>query len=74
MNHHICKLALLLIVFFMQASLSEGQCQHSVFCNETILAAVADKKLVNDSKDFVDMVLKVSIDEALRTFQEKGVE
>lgn len=73
MNHRICKFTLILIVLLMQADLSESQCSHPIFCNETILAAVADKKLVNDSKDFVDMVLKVPIDEALQTFKEKGV-
>ena len=47
--------------------------QHPIFCNETILTAVAQSNIFEDSKTFVDLVLKVSIEEALTKFKEKRV-
>lgn len=46
-------------------------CHHPIFCNDTILAAVAKTSLYSDSKTFVDLVLKVSIQEAQKQFESK---
>lgn len=41
-------------------------CPHPVFCNETILSAVANSTYYTDSKSFVDAVLTVPIEQALK--------
>ena len=42
-----------------------AQCEHPIFCNSTILKKAADSNLFKDSKSFVDLPLKVSVEEAL---------
>ena len=41
-------------------------CPHPVFCNQTILAAVANSSYYPDSKSFVDALLTVPIEQALK--------
>lgn len=49
----------LLIVFTWNRS-APG-CQHPIFCNDTILTAVANSNYFQDSKTFVDLTLTVPI-------------
>lgn len=43
-------------------------CTHPIFCNETILAAIANSTYFPDSKTFVDSILTVEINQALNIF------
>ena len=36
-------------------------CNHPIFCNDTILTAIANSNLFPDSKTFVDLTLTVPI-------------
>ena len=49
-------------------------CQHSIFCNETILTKVAESNYFEDSKTFVDLVLTVPVEEALRQFSSETID
>lgn len=43
-------------------------CTHPIFCNQTILKAVSKSNLFLDSKAFVDLVLKIPVEEAIQQF------
>lgn len=66
-------LALTSLLHFVIAQPALG-CHHPIFCNEKILTAVANSNFYPDSKTFVDLVLKVPIEEALKQFEEKPLD
>lgn len=52
---------------------TEQQCKHPIFCSEPILKAISNANLFDDSKTFVDLVLKVPVETALSYFLQKDV-
>ena len=44
---------------------ASSQCNHPIFCEPSILQIAADSQMDKDSKTFVDLTLKVSVEEAL---------
>lgn len=58
----------LFIIGFLSVKIA-SQCNHLIFCSEPILKAIAKSNIFKDSKSFVDLTLKVPIDEALRIFK-----
>lgn len=61
------------VLFVIQSLLvlAQTQCSHQIFCNPDILQAAADSHLFKDSKTFVDLVLKVPVEEALANFKKQ---
>lgn len=55
------KTLLLIMLIASTMSKSAPGCQHPIFCNDTILTAVANSNYFADSKTFVDLTLTVSI-------------
>ena len=70
----------LVTLFILGLSLVTGtltqlqDCSHPIFCNQTILEAVSNSVLFqNDFKEFVDLVLKVPVEEVLLSFQRDSI-
>ena len=55
---------LLIIASLLMNSVAQ-ECKHPIFCSDEILTAVANSNYFKDSKDFVDSILKVSVEDAL---------
>lgn len=53
--------------------ISNHLCTHPVFCSDAILKAISESNLFPDSKTFVDLPLKVPVDEALDNFCTKSI-
>lgn len=56
------------LVLLMTLTVAYQQCTHQIFCSEPILKAIAKANLFDDSKTFVDLVLKVPVNTALSNF------
>lgn len=56
------------LVLLMTLTVTYQQCTHQIFCSEPILKAIAKANLFDDSKTFVDLVLKVPVNTALSNF------
>lgn len=67
------KALLLTILIASTLGKSAPGCHHPIFCNDTILTAVANSNYFQDSKTFVDLTLTVSIQEAINQFNTKPV-
>lgn len=52
---------------------SENKCIHPIFCSQEVLEKVAKSNYFEDSKEFVDLILKVSIQQALENFQKQSI-
>lgn len=57
-----------LMLLLLILPLTCQQCTHPVFCSEPILKAIAKSNIFEDSKTFVDLVLKVPVNTALSNF------
>ena len=58
------------LILLLALSVTLGAaCDHPVFCNPQILQTAADSKLFPDSKTFVDLPLKVPVEEVLKNFK-----
>lgn len=62
--------ALLTILFSVNIA---AQCTHPIFCSEPILHAIAKANIFKDSKSFVDLTLKIPIDQALKIFKTANI-
>jgi alpha,alpha-trehalase len=60
------NLIFLILLFFLKDV--EMICNHRIYCNSTFLFLLNKFKLYNDSKTFVDMPIKTTIDLALDDF------
>jgi hypothetical protein len=49
-------------------------CPHPIFCDEAILTAVANSNYYPDSKSFVDTILTVPIEQALKNFNSQTIQ
>ncbi len=67
--YHILMQIKILLSLGLIIALTYSQCTHKIFCSQPILQAAADSKLFSDSKTFVDLTLKVPIEEALNNFK-----
>jgi len=52
------------LIFAILLVITINQCTHPIFCFRPILEAVAKSNIFKDSKTFVDLTLKVPIEEA----------
>ena len=59
---------MVLLLLLLGLTVTYQQCTHPVFCSEPILKAIAKANLFEDSKTFVDLVLKVPVNTALSNF------
>lgn len=56
------------LLLILSLTVTYQQCTHQIFCSEPILKAIAKANLFEDSKTFVDLVLKVPVNTALSNF------
>lgn len=56
------------IIILLLVNITLQQCNHPIFCSESILKAVANSEIFSDSKSFVDLILKVPVETALSNF------
>ena len=63
----------LIISVVIFPAISATKCTHPIFCNEKILAKVAESRIFSDSKQFVDLLLKVSVEDAQKSFESVSV-
>lgn len=50
-----------IIAISLSLKISAPGCTHPIFCNDTILTAVAKSNYFKDSKTFVDQILKIPV-------------
>lgn len=66
---------LITISFILGVGMAAGVpgCPHPIFCDESILTAVAKSNYYADSKSFVDTILTVPIEQALKNFNSQTI-